>query len=276
MSIQLQIENTSVCNAACSFCPYPVVSKMRTMGNMPLDLYKKIIDEAATIPLISQICITGLGEPLLDPHIIARVDYARKKKPDAFVDVFTNGVYLTPARFIALRDAGVSSIQVSLNATDADQHKKIMGLDGKFDKVCENIDFAIKNSEKCGIEVRAVIDNDNFTRSDGYIFYDRWGVRGKNGHGMLIQEGNWSGDGRTIRDFKPNEACFRALSQIYVLFDGKVTSCCFDPVGKQIFGDLSKQTIREMYSSPDYVAFREAHADNQADKYEVCATCTRI
>lgn len=243
---------------------------------MSMNLYEKIINEAEGIPQVTQVCITGLGEPLLDAKLVERVRYARKKKPSAFIDVFTNGVYLTPKRFEELRDAGLTSIQVSLNAVDEAQHKKIMGLDKKFDLVCENVDYAIKNRQNCGVEVRAVIDRDNFTSSDGHIFYARWGTRGKGGHGMLINEGNWAGDNRTIRKFEPNEACFRALAQIYVTFDGKVTSCCFDPTGKQIFGDLSKQTIKDVYNSAPYVAFREAHDQNKADKYEICRVCTRI
>lgn len=243
---------------------------------MSMSLFKKIIDEAATIPQIVNVCITGLGEPLLDPMIVQRVQYTREKMPEVIIDLFTNGVYLTPKKFEALRDAGISSIQISLNAVDQEQHEAIMGLKGKFITVCENIEYALLHRKNCAIEVRAVINKDTFTRSDGFIFYDRWGVRGQGGFGMLIQEGNWAGDNRTVRKFEPNEACFRALSQIYVTFDGKITTCCFDPSGHQIYGDLSKQSIREIYSSPEYVAFREAHDRNEADRYQICKDCTRI
>ena len=276
MSIQLQLENVSVCNASCSFCPYPVVSKSRKLGNMSMGLYRKILDEVASIDLITQICVTGLGEPLLDRFVVDRVGYAREKKPKVIIDLFTNGVYLTPEKFEALKVAGISSIQVSLNAVNGEQHKEVMGLVGKFDLVCSNITYALLHRDGVNVEVRAVMNGDDFTRTDGYDFYDRWGERGKGGHGALISEGNWASDNRTMRAFDPKEACWRALSQIYVLWDGKVTTCCFDPEGKQVFGDLNVQTIREVYSSPGYVAFREAHDQNQADKYDICAKCTRI
>lgn len=272
--IQLQVENTSTCNAACGFCVYP--SAERWGGLMKVDLFKKMLDEAAGIPLITQVCITGLGEPLLDPHLIERIKYARMRKPKAFIDLFTNGVYLTPKKFEEIKAAGITSVQVSLNAVRQEQHERIMGLKDKFALVCENIDYAIANADPARVEVRAVIDADNFTNGDGHLFYARWGIRGKGGVGALITEGNWSGDNRTIRKFEPNESCHRALGQIYVTFDGKVTTCCFDPTGKQVFGDLNKQTIKEVYSDPDYVAFREAHNDNKADQYEICKVCTRI
>ena len=276
MSVQLQIENTSVCQASCSFCPYPVVSKLRKLGNMSMVLFKKVLDEAASIDLISQVCITGLGEPLLDRFIVDRVRYAREKKPQATIDLFTNGVYLTPERFEALKGAGISSVQVSLNAVNGEQHEQVMGLVSKFDLVCANIDYAISHRNGVNVEVRAVISGDDFTRSDGYDFYDRWGERGKGGHGALICEGNWAEDNRTMRKFDPREACHRALSQVYIMWDGRVSTCCFDPTGKQVFGDLNVQTLREVYSSPDYVTFREVHNQNQADRYDICAKCTRI
>ena len=249
---------------------------MRKLGNMPMPLFKKILDEAAGIELITQVCITGLGEPMLDRFIVERVKYAREKKPRAIIDLFTNGVYLTPERFQALRAVGISSVQVSLNAVSGWQHEEIMGLKGQFDLVCANIDYAIANRGGVNVEVRAVMSGDDFTRTDGYEFYERWGERGKGGYGALISEGNWADDNRTMRKFDPNDGCHRALGQIYVLWDGKVTTCCFDPIGKQVFGDLNTQTLREVYSSPDYTAFREAHSNNQADKYKMCAECTRI
>jgi radical SAM protein with 4Fe4S-binding SPASM domain len=243
---------------------------------MSMTLYRKILDEAAGIPLITMVCITGLGEPTLDPYLVERVRYAREKKSEALIDVFTNGVYMTPEKFCAVRDAGISSVQFSLNAVRADQHEKIMGLKKKFDLVCRHIDYAIEHRGPTKVEVRAVINGQEFTQLDGYDFYERWGVRQDGGHGALITEGNWASDNRTIRSFDPKEACFRALSQIYVLWDGKVTTCCFDPVGTQVFGDLSKQTIREVYASEPYVAFREAHDQNRADLYDICKNCTRI
>jgi radical SAM protein with 4Fe4S-binding SPASM domain len=272
--IQLQLENTSTCNAKCNFCVYPAAE--RWGGQMSMGLYKKILDEAAGIPQITHLCITGLGEPTLDRFLAERIRYAKAKKPSLKIDFFTNGVHLTPATFRAVRDAGVTSVQVSLNAVTQEQHERIMGLKGKFDQVCKNIDYAIANCGTCRVEARAVVNWDDFTEEDGFTFYERWGVRDDGGHGQLITEGNWAGDNRTHRKFKPNESCYRALGQIYVTFDGKVTTCCFDPTGKHVWGDLSQQTIKEVYNTPAYVAFREAHSMDQADKYEICKGCTRI
>lgn len=241
---------------------------------MSMELYRKILDEAADIPLITQVCITGLGEPTLDARLPDRAAYARAKKPKAWIDVFSNGVHMTPRKFDDLKPH-LSCVVFSLNAVSAEQHEAQMGLKGKFDTVCANIDYAIAHRNGTRVEVRAVLGPE-WTEDQAHAFYQRWGNRNRGGHGMLIHEGNWADGNRTTRSFKPNEACARALGQIYVTWDGKVTSCCFDPGGEQVFGDLNKQTIREVYGSDEYVRFRRTHFEDRADEYGICAKCTRI
>lgn len=274
MSIDLQVENTSTCNAACTFCVYP--QEKRWGGLMARDLYDKIVDEASSIPLISAFIITGLGEPTLDARLPDLVRYARSKLGKRRISVYTNGVYLRPQMFDALRDAGLTSIMVSLNAVRADQHDAVMGLKGKFDQVCQNIDYAIANAGDVRVEVRAVVVESQWTKDDVDRFYDRWGPALADGHGLLIHEGNWAGEFQTVRKFTPNEWCHRSTQTIYVLYDGTVSACCFDPTAKMNFGNLTTQTLRDVYSSPRYVQFRDDHVKDRADVYDICRTCTRI
>jgi len=274
--LELQLETISTCNARCGFCVYQSLPG-RQGNSMSDELFDKITDEAASIKLITRYVMHGLGEPLLDKKIGSRIRAIRNKTGGARsigVELFTNGVLLSPEKHDELADAGLSSIVVSLNAVNEEQHMEIMGLVGKFDTVCSNIENAIK-SKKMSVQVHAVY-NETFDSKSLIEFYRRWGIVRNGGYGQVVHEGNWSGDSRTVRQFTPNEECHRSMRQIYVTHDGKVTTCCFDPTGKMVFGDLNHQTIREVYASPEYFAFREAHSLDNADKYEICARCTRI
>ncbi len=273
MSIQLQLENTSVCNAKCVFCPYPATE--RPKGNMQMALHRRLVDESIDIIDITEICITGLGEPTLDPHLIERVSYARKNR-NVIIGVYTNGFYMTLDMFKRLKKAGLGYLVFSLNATTAEQHARQMGVKDKFETVCRNINDAIRNRGEVTIKVRGVVEKDTWTAKDTAEFYLRWGHVDEGGHGQLILEGNWAGDNRTSRVLDPGKCCARALTQIYVTWDGWVTPCCFMPTPEVNFGDLKRGSIREAYNSPEYLAFREAHFKDKADDFEFCRRCSRI
>lgn len=286
MGIQLHMATVNTCNARCHFCVYPKPENNLPKGVMDMALYRKIIDEAQGIPEIDCIAFSALGEPLLDRHLVERVAYARRARPDwTPFEVYTNGTYLTPAKFDALRDAGLDSLTVSLNATNPKQHEKIMGIKGQFGKIVQNIKYAIANSQgKVDVIVKAVRNQDFFDEVDQVKFHMQWGIRLAPdvypGHGQVVLEANWAGGNRLLEERKkildPNSECGRAVGQISILWDGKVTMCCFDPLNTFPLGDLKTQTIKEIYNSKKYTDFRLAHFENRAAEYDLCAKCTRI
>ena len=251
---------------------------------MSMDLYRKIIDDAATIPQIDSIAFSALGEPTLDRFLVERVAYARKARPDwTPFEVYTNGTGMTPAKFDALREAGVDSVTFSINAVSPSQHEEIMGLKGMFGKVVANAKYATENHQgKVDVLVKAVRDDKHFTMEDQVRFYLMWGMRLRPdlmpGHGQVVWMCNWAGGVPLVegREIEPDSCCGRALQQISILWDGKVTMCCYDPLNTFPLGDLNKQTLREVYNAEKYVTFREDHNNNQASKYELCKGCTRV
>jgi len=48
-----------------------------------------------------------------------------------------------------------------------------------------------------------------------------------------------------------------------------------DAFGKIVFGNLAKQSLREVYGSEKYVAFRQAHFEDKALSVPQCTGCTR-
>jgi len=276
--IELQIETSTACSARCHFCPHPDIVGNSKKEVMSMEDFRSLIDQVAEIPQITDIKVVGLNEPMLDPHFVERIKYACEKLPGRSIYTFTNGFGLTPAKFDSLKAAGMSCIIFSLNAINQEQHQKIMGMVGKFDNICSNIEYAIANKGDMKIEVHSVVNKDMFTTEDALAFYQRWGHVALGGHGNCISEANWAGLNRDVKEWnsKPNEACFRALSNIYVMCDGTVTPCCYDPTGVLAFGSLKEQTLREIYNSERYVQFRWDHFQNEADKYDHCKGCNRI
>ena len=278
-TLAVQIETAGTCNAACSFCPYPSLAKGRVGKLMTRELFHKIVDEVATIPVVSEIKLVGLNEPLLDYRLEEFIAYIRAVSPSMRIGIYTNGLLLTSVRHESLRTAGLTNLIVSLNAVRSEQHEQITGIRGKFETICRNVDYA-RRFDRPRLQVHAVYTYDTFTETDKDEFYSRWGDARKDGNGLVICEANWGGElelpARAVGLSFANTCCFRAISQFYVTFDGKVTTCCMDPVGRQVFGDLNTQTIREVYNGELYLNFRRAHSEDRADEYPTCRSCTRV
>ena len=272
--MQLQLENTNICQAACVFCSYPKMQ--RPKGVQTLALTRKILDDAAGIPLIDWLTFTGLGEPLLDHRLEERVAYARHLMPAIHIDVYTNGAALTPARFDALRDAGLTTLHVSLNAIRADQRQQIMRLND-FDRVVEAIQYARTHGDgKTAVVVKGVASKDLLENEDGEAFRQAWGGwTSEGGSAFLHLEGNWAGAMSNVR-VTPIKPCARAIGQMMVLWDGRVSLCCFDGEGQEILGDLRTQTIREVYNAGRALEIREAHVQGRRASIPLCANCTSI
>jgi len=275
--MQLQIESTNTCNADCVFCPY---SKMtRAHGTMEMPLFRRIIDEAATIPAIDHITITGLGEPLLDRFLVDRIRYIRSVLPSILLDIYTNGSFLRPALADQLIAAGLSVLYVSLNAVSASKRLAVMKLDD-YERVVEYINYAKAAAEAAGgatrVIVKAIVAKDLMEGSESSQFVEIWkGDWDRGGAAFRHLEGNWAGSMWPVR-VPLQGACDRALNQFMVLQDGRVSLCCFDANGREILGDLNAQTIREIFNGSHATGIREAHYSGRRNDVAICAQCTGI
>lgn len=264
--LQLQMETVAHCNAACVFCPYPTMTRKR--GVMSWELFKKIAEDAFTIPQVDHFTLTGLGEPLLDPLLYRRIRYLRAANASARIDVYTNGSMLSEGVVEELAEAGLSDLHVSLNAASATKREQVMRLKD-YDRVVGYIEHAIKRS-LFKVYVKGVYSLDLMEQGEVERFRDKWGSRG-----ILVLEGNWAGEKYQSRTV-PTAACHRAISQVMVLWDGRVSLCCFDGEGKIIFGDLNTQSIREVFNGPKALEYREGHAQGKRGQLPMCDNCTAI
>lgn len=125
-----EIALTYRCNLACRFC-YAGCGCRRGDEEIELDTdgFKRVLDaiiEEAEVPSVS---FTG-GEPTLRPDLPELVRYARSR--GMWTNLITNGTRLTAGLADALRQAGLDSAQVSLEAGEAGRHDAIVGREGAF------------------------------------------------------------------------------------------------------------------------------------------------
>jgi MoaA/NifB/PqqE/SkfB family radical SAM enzyme len=131
----IRIENTNICNADCTICPHK--NMKRAQGNMSMDLFKKIIDEATRLNPQPSIGIHGFGEPLLDKLFFERIVYAKKRGIKS-LSSNTNASFLNSENIDRMLKSGLDEIYISFDAAKAETYAKIRkGLN--FEEIENNI-----------------------------------------------------------------------------------------------------------------------------------------
>ena len=272
--MQLQLETCAYCDARCLFCIYPRLQ--RPKGMMSMALFEKILADAATIPQIDSVTFAGLGETLLDSDILERVRRVRQTWKTIPIDLYTNGHRLTERIVDDLIAAGLTTLYGSLNAVTPAQREQIMGL-RDFEETVRVLHYAQRQGEdRMKVIVLGISDKGLWDCGDSDTFLEAWGgPAAQGGSAWLHLEGNWAGHLWPMR-VTPVNSCARALNTIMVLWDGRVALCCQDGEGEEILGDLTTQTIREVYNGGRALEVRQAHAEGRRCDVRLCANCASI
>jgi cyclic pyranopterin phosphate synthase len=132
----LRVSVTQRCNLNCVYCGREDCAKKGE--ELSPDVIKTIVSAFAECG-ISKVRITG-GEPLVRSDIAEIVKAIRSVDGISTVALTTNGVYLK--RYAKeLKDAGLDSVNISLDSTDGSTYRHLTGAD-VLHKVMEGIDEA--------------------------------------------------------------------------------------------------------------------------------------
>ena len=131
-----QIEITNACNLKCKMCAH---STHRWQSAMPPRMmsmaeFKAIIDQ---LPYITYALLNDVGEPLLNPELIAMIDYANGK--GIKTGFFTNATLMTPDMSRRLITAeGLININASMDGGRPETFESIR-IGASFTKICSHL-----------------------------------------------------------------------------------------------------------------------------------------
>lgn len=144
MPIEFSIELTSRCNLKCIMCPRDDEAA-RGLGNMKLETFRRIIDEASHYLEFAYLHLAG--EPLMHPRFGEFIDYAASK--GIKTGVSTNGTILNRERSEVLINSPLETLIISIDGTDEEVYKRIRGADS-FRKVVSNGEQFLKLKREAG------------------------------------------------------------------------------------------------------------------------------
>jgi pyrroloquinoline quinone biosynthesis protein E len=119
----LTAELTHRCPLHCPYCSNPIELQKRE-NELSTDKWLSVLDQAGDLGVV-QVHFTG-GEPLLRPDLELLVRHAREL--GLYVNLITSSIGLTEERVRQLSEAGIDSIQLSLQAASVDLADSIAGF----------------------------------------------------------------------------------------------------------------------------------------------------
>ena len=283
----LSVEVTSRCNLNCPFCLVGLQNSLpstehdllpRGLGNMEFGLYEKIARDAVEFG-IENMQLHFQGEPLLHKQFPEMVRLA--KRNGMRTNVFTNGLPLTEKMADAILDAGLDSLRFSVDGVSEEVYQKNR-VGGQFHRVYKNMKMIAEKARASKSPILLEWQMIGMRNNEHEIDRAREMAReiGLNFFVKTFAVTNADSVPRNPKyqrklHIKPCADIYRA---IFVYWDGDVVPCCYDLDGKAIVGNLTRETLTEVWESPAYVDLRR-RIDNAYlkpdEEPELCKSCLK-
>jgi len=279
---QISIESTSRCNSQCITCEHK--NMKRAKQDMPMKLYKKIINECSQYKnLITNLSLSFMGEPLLDKNIFKKIKIA-KERGIKFVSFICNGSLLTEKRAKRLIDSGIDAIIFSVDGAAKESFEKIrVGLN--YEQVVGNIKRLAEmkrrlKSKKPTISVDMV--QTKFNEGEAELFKRQWQDLADK---VVVRPLHvWGGRNidKELLDYSKNilhsnnqsrRPCIYLWKSMLISQSGKVALCCVDVECESSYGDVNKNSIKDIWQGERLKELRKLHLDGKFNKISLCSRC---
>lgn len=261
--IEVSIESLALCNARCTFCPYPTLD--RKGERMPDELLDRLIGELVSWQRPMYFSPFKVNEPLLDKRTIGVCERINRESPTVVLRMFTNGAALTPDKIEQVaRLKNVAHLWVSLNSHIPEEYERVMGL--KFEQTAKRLDYLHEHRQSFPHNI--VLSTVGYPNEDfRYYCWERWPLF----ESVAIKRDAWLGYVDAQNKAIPDTPCSRWF-ELSIMANGKVALCCMDGEGAFSIGDVTTNTMLDVYNAPHWRDRREKLVSRRT--IHPCATCS--
>jgi Iron-sulfur cluster-binding domain len=266
----VHLETNALCNAACTFCPYPTLD--RKGAKMSDALVAKIIEDLRDIPptLPFQLSPFKVNEPFLDTRLFSILAQINERLPNASLTLTTNASALTEkqlARLPAVRN--LAYLWISMNDHRQAEYEATMKLPYRRTIERMRMIHAALASKRLGLRIVLSRVGDGSAADVAFV---QWVTREfPLFEASVFQRGDWLSQVDTPTEGAPKVGCVRWFD-LSITATGVVAHCCMDGAAKYPIGDVSRQHVLEVYNAPAYRRLREHTARRQ--EVEPCNRCS--
>lgn len=283
------VDPADSCNFKCNFCPTGDSELMKKVGRpfkvMNFELYKKIIDDICEFDKpIKVLRLYKDGEPLLNKKLPEMIKYAKDKGCAEKIDTTTNASLLTKERSLALIEAGLDRINISIEGINKEQYMNFSKIDIDFEKLVENVKFFYDNKKQC--EVLVKINGDILTEDEKQLFLDIFGnhcdrifiehimscwpefdvkeVKVNNEFGIYGQE------------IKEVSVCPYPFYSFSINSDGSASTCFLDWSRKLIIGNTEQESVKNIWFGNKMKEYQMMFLEGRRKEHSVCKNCGQL
>lgn len=279
---EIHIENTNSCGYKCVMCPRE--SQTRHIGYMSLEDFSLVLERVG--PFQGMFHLHGFGEPLLDRKLIQKIHLLKQKSPGSRGLIFsTLGIRVEEEYFERLLEAGLDAIVISLYGFNQEKYKEVHGFNG-FELVERNLRLLSNAMKKApaflpivkvpSLQISSTLP---LAPSPEKTAFCNWLQELKFNVREWDYVHNYS-NGRSYNLPNTKQVCpvisGRRKNILNITWDLNVIPCCFDFNATIPFGNLRSQSLEEIFSSPEYLAFLAAHQTGELTAYPVCQNCEKF
>ena len=290
---KITIESGNVCNLRCPLCPTGQHDSSARKGFIPLELYKKILDEIGRY--LRLIRLYNWGEPLLNKDLLPMIHYARKYGID--VKISTNlSLKLEDKDIEELLRSGLKVLYISCNGASKETYLKYH-VGGDFDLVTENMKRLVqKKKEMHGCRTKLVwlfhvFKQNEHEREHAQKMAKGIGIQIKINkmrpdmgkeifetvQDALERDADWIPGNRKFlvcpEKKKKRIACTLPWTETVINWDGSVLPCCAVYSETFAFGNINRESFAQIWNNEMYVSARKEILGRKNKKNTVCHIC---
>jgi MoaA/NifB/PqqE/SkfB family radical SAM enzyme len=283
--IHLGFEVANICNARCIFCGYPHMERPKAI--LPMEVFKKTIDEFDAFGGGSIGFNPVAGDPLIDPYIIERIRYARNKRNIGRIGLFTNGILISQIGAKTLIESEMDDITISIGGFDPESYYRIFRVN-HWDSVYQGIlsllrENALSNKKvhisialRSDMPIWKSLNTPSYRELRKYPFDLQFNLRHfvDSWSGRIRQE-HLTGTMRLRKSPQKKEPCSILYRVPKILSNGDMTLCgCRDLNGDSelVLGNVEEKTILEMWRDPRVEKIRNGFYLSKYPK--ICLDCS--
>jgi len=278
----LNFELCSACNLRCRWCSLD--SRLRG-GMMKIETFRKVLEGIRDEEryFVRTINLHHSGDVLLHPRFgefLRALSEEKRRRPASFprVQVLTSATHLRGEKAEALLGSdAVDWLRFSVDGGNPRDFEAIR-VGARWDLVLGNINAFLDEAERRGKRIRTgIISVFETPHPEIHEEFRRLVFRVTNY--MPRFPHNWIGKkdlGLAPPPERPQGLCKFVLSQIVVLYDGKVTLCCNDLNAEGVVGDLADTSLYDLFRGERRAHHVRLMREGRRRDLPFCGTCDQV